>query len=59
MSSDHEGGATNQSNDADETDARTGQPVEEEEKNLSRHSTKDSSPPVEEQDRTTVGNDEP
>jgi len=31
-----------------------GQPIEEAEKNLSRHSTKDSSPPVEEQWRTSV-----
>lgn len=35
-------------------DARTGQPVEEAEDNLSRHSTADSSPPVEEQARTSV-----
>ena len=35
-------------------DPKTGQPVEEAEDNLSRHSTKDSSPPVEEQDRTTA-----
>jgi len=35
-------------------DRKTGQPVEEAEDNLSRHSTKDSSPPVEEQDRTTA-----
>jgi hypothetical protein len=33
----------------------TGQPIEEAEKNLSRHATKDSSPPVEEQSRTSVG----
>jgi hypothetical protein len=61
MSSEHEGRATDESNGAGataETDARTGQRVEEEEKNLSRHSTSDSSPPVEEQDRTTVTNDE-
>jgi len=32
----------------------TGQPIEEAEKNLSRHTTKDSSPPVEEQWRTSV-----
>ncbi len=35
-------------------DRKTGQPVEEAEDNLSRHSTKDSSPPIEEQDRTTT-----
>jgi hypothetical protein len=34
-------------------DETTGQPVEEAEDNLSRHSTKDSSPPVAEQGRTT------
>lgn len=34
-------------------DKTTGQPVEEAEDNLSRHSTKDSSPPVAEQGRTT------
>jgi hypothetical protein len=38
-------------------DRKTGQPVEEAEDNLSRHSTKDSSPPVEEQERTSVGED--
>jgi hypothetical protein len=32
----------------------SGQPIEEAEKNLSRHTTKDSSPPVEEQWRTSV-----
>lgn len=37
-----------------ERDARTGQSVEEEEKNLSRHSTSDSSPSVAEQERTTL-----
>jgi hypothetical protein len=38
-------------------DSKTGQPVEEAEDNLSRHSTADSSPPVEEQQRTSVGED--
>jgi hypothetical protein len=38
-------------------DSKTGQPVEEAEDNLSRHSTADSSPPVEEQERTSVGED--
>ena len=38
-------------------DSKTGQPVEEAEDNLSRHSTKDSSPPIEEQERTSVGED--
>jgi hypothetical protein len=47
-----------------ETDATTksetrgGQMVEEEEKNLSRHTTRDSSPSIEEQTRTTIANDE-
>lgn len=42
-------------------DRRTGQPIEEAEDNLSRHSTKDSSPPVAEQGRTTekVADDRP
>jgi hypothetical protein len=31
-----------------------GQPIEEVEKNLSRHATKDSSPPIDEQSRTSV-----
>ena len=36
----------------------TGQPIEEAEKNLSRHATRDSSPPVDQQWRTSVmGND--
>jgi hypothetical protein len=35
-------------------DSRTGQPIEEAEKNLSRHATADSSPPVDEEWRTTV-----
>ncbi len=56
---------TRESTDKDKIDAsadidrKTGQTVEVAEDNLSRHSTKDSSPPVEEQDRTTsrVGND--
>lgn len=43
---------------ATESETRTGQPIEEEEKNLSRHSTRDSSPSIEEQARTTVTNDE-
>jgi hypothetical protein len=34
-------------------DKSTGQPVEEAEDNLSRHATKDSSPPVAEQGRAT------
>jgi hypothetical protein len=34
-------------------DSSTGEPIEESEKNLSRHATKDSSPPVAEQGRTT------
>lgn len=38
-------------------DSKTGQPIEEAEDNLSRHSTADSSPPVEEQERTSVGED--
>lgn len=37
-----------------EVDTVRGQPVEEAEKNLSRHSTQDSSPPVDEQWRTNV-----
>jgi hypothetical protein len=43
---------------AADVDARTGQPVEDAEKNLSRHTTKDSSPAIEEQGRTTVPKDE-
>jgi hypothetical protein len=39
-------------------DAATGQPIEEAEKNLSRHTTADSSPPVEEQWRTSVQADD-
>jgi hypothetical protein len=60
MTSEHKDRELNQSNDAGqsaELDERTGQPVEEAEKNLSRHSTSDSSPPIEEQDRTTVHDD--
>jgi hypothetical protein len=38
-------------------DDKTGQPIEEAEKNLSRHSTRDSSPPRDEKERTTVGKD--
>ena len=37
-----------------EIDEATGQPFEDAEKNLSRHSTADSSPPVAEQERTTT-----
>jgi hypothetical protein len=40
---------------APDVDAQTGQPAEEAEDNLSRHSTKDSSPPVGAEKRTTVG----
>lgn len=49
---------------AAETDAETrsethtGQPIEEEEKNLSRHTTQDSSPSIKEQTRTTIENTE-
>jgi hypothetical protein len=39
---------------ASEIEPLTGQPIEEAEKNLSRHATKDSSPPVDEQWRTSV-----
>ncbi|HEX8144785.1 MAG TPA: hypothetical protein VF553_19605 [Pyrinomonadaceae bacterium] len=39
-------------------DKATGQPVEEAEDNLSRHSTKDSHPPVAEEGRTTEKVDE-
>ena len=39
---------------AGDVDPVRGQPIEEAEKNLSRHSTKDSSPPVDEQWRTSV-----
>ncbi len=38
-------------------DSRTGQPIEEAEDNLSRHSNADSAPPVEEQARTSVETD--
>lgn len=38
-------------------DRKTGEPIEEAEDNLSRHSTKDSSPPVGEQERTSVAED--
>jgi hypothetical protein len=38
-------------------DETTGQPIEEAEDNLSRFSTKDSRPPVEEQGRTTEKGD--
>ncbi len=38
-------------------DSKTGQPIEEAEDNLSQHSTKDSSPPIREQERTSVGED--
>lgn len=40
-----------------DVDSKTGQPIEEAEDNLSRHSTKESSPPIEEQERTSVGED--
>jgi hypothetical protein len=40
--------------DTGEIEPKTGQPIEEAEKNLSRHATKDSSPPVDEQWRTSV-----
>ena len=40
-----------------EIEERTGQPIEDAEKNLSRHTTKDSSPPVKEQSRTSVSLD--
>jgi hypothetical protein len=40
---------------APDIDSKTGQPIEDAEDNLSRHSTADSSPPVEEQERATVG----
>lgn len=58
MSAEREGQSTNQADDVAETETRTGQPIEEEEKNLSRHSTSDSNPPIEEQERTTVPKDE-
>ena len=57
MSSEFEGKSVNRSDDADqapERDTSTGQPVKEAEKNLSRHSTSDSSPSIEEQERTTL-----
>ena len=59
MAEERENTGTNQSDDSSETDARTGQAVEEEEKNLSRHSTSDSNPSRAEQERTTVHRDEP
>jgi hypothetical protein len=40
--------------DTSEIEPVTGQPIEEAEKNLSRHATKDSNPPVDEQWRTSV-----
>jgi hypothetical protein len=43
-----------QADEAGDLDPLRGQPIEESEKNLSRHSTKDSSPSVEEQWRTSV-----
>ncbi|HEX8492756.1 MAG TPA: hypothetical protein VF658_07950 [Pyrinomonadaceae bacterium] len=58
MSAEREDANTNQADDNVETDTRTSQPVEEEEKNLSRHSTSDSSPSIAEQERTTVPKDE-
>ncbi len=60
-SGERESASVNPSDDAGETaelDAQTGQPVEEAEKNLSRHSTSDSSPSIEEQARTSVPQDE-
>jgi hypothetical protein len=41
-----------------DVDAATGQPIEDAEKNLSRHTTTDSSPPIEEQWRTSVQADD-
>lgn len=43
---------------AGDIDTRTGQPVEESEKNLSRHSNKNSNPAAGEQWRTTVEADD-
>lgn len=40
--------------DRSEIEPTTGQPIEEAEKNLSRHATRNSSPPVDEQWRTSV-----
>ena len=40
--------------DASDLKPVSGQPIEEAEKNLSRHTTRDSSPPIEEQGRTSV-----
>ena len=45
--------------DAGEMEPVSGQPIEEAEKNLSRHTTKDSSPPIGEEWRTSVTADEP
>jgi hypothetical protein len=62
MSSEREQKVADQSSDAEsakgETDTRTGQLIEEEEKNLSRHATRDSSPSLSEQERTTVEPDD-
>jgi hypothetical protein len=45
--------------DAVDVEPVSGQPIEEAEKNLSRHATKDSSPPIGEESRTSVSaNDE-
>jgi hypothetical protein len=41
-----------------DVDPATAQPIEEAEKNLSRHTTADSSPPVDEQWRTSVHADD-
>ena len=41
-------------NDDVDVEPVSGQPIEEAEKNLSRHATKDSSPPVGEESRTSV-----
>lgn len=41
-------------NDDVDVEPVSGQPIEEAEKNLSRHATKDSSPPIGEESRTSV-----
>ncbi|HEY0386427.1 MAG TPA: hypothetical protein VGC64_10465 [Pyrinomonadaceae bacterium] len=48
---------SNSTDEPAEKDARTGQPIEEAEKNLSRHSNSDSSPAITEQERTTEPKD--
>ncbi|HKR00718.1 MAG TPA: hypothetical protein VJT09_08590 [Pyrinomonadaceae bacterium] len=40
--------------DASNLEPVSGQPIEEAEKNLSRHATRDSSPSIQEQERTSV-----